>query len=67
VPTYPAAPMLTSTGIARRQRAWTRWKCTMQETGRKLPTQMADARARCFCGAEIGDRRMDRHVFAVLP
>jgi hypothetical protein len=37
----------------RRHRASIAWKYAMWERGRKLPTQTADGRARCFCGAVI--------------
>jgi hypothetical protein len=30
----------------------------MWEAGLKLPTQVADGRSRCFCGAEFGIKRM---------
>jgi hypothetical protein len=39
-------------------------KQTMWETGRKLPTQSREGRARCFCGAEIYIASMDGHVTA---
>jgi hypothetical protein len=29
----------------------------------KLPTQVADGRAVCFCGIAIGIAEMDEHVF----
>jgi hypothetical protein len=45
-------------------RAWTAWKEAMWERGCKLPTQMRDGRARCFCGAEIDIASMGRHVTA---
>jgi hypothetical protein len=48
----------------RRARAWTAWKQAMWETGRKLPTQTQEGRARCFCGAEIDITSMDGHVTA---
>jgi hypothetical protein len=48
----------------RRQRAWRRWKYTMQETGHKLPTRVPELRSRCFCGADIDLTIMDRHVIA---
>ena len=48
----------------RRARAWTAWKQTMWKTGRKLPTQTQEGRARCFCGAEIDIASMDGHVTA---
>jgi hypothetical protein len=55
-------PTLTSPTIA--ARAWTAWKQAMWERGRKLPTQIQEGRARCFCGAEIDIANMDRHVTA---
>ena len=45
----------------RRQRAW---KYEMQETAFKLPTQVAELRSQCFCGAPIDLVTMDRHVIA---
>jgi hypothetical protein len=48
----------------RRARAWTAWKQTMRETGRKLPTQSQEGRAWCFCSAEIDIASMDSHVTA---
>jgi len=46
----------------RHARAWTAWKQTMWETGRKLPTQTQEGRSRCFCGAEIDISSMQPHV-----
>jgi hypothetical protein len=40
------------------------WKYTMQETGRKMPTQVTELRSQCFCGAPIDLATMDRHVLA---
>jgi hypothetical protein len=54
----------TLTSPYRRARAWTAWKQTMWETGRKLPTQTQEGRARCFNGAEIDIASMDGHVAA---
>jgi hypothetical protein len=48
----------------RRQRAWTRWQYTMQELGRKLPTEIPEGRSRCFCGAVIDVATMGDHVYA---
>jgi hypothetical protein len=48
----------------RRHRASTAWKYAMWDAGCKLPTQTADGRARCFCGAEITIADMDEHVYA---
>jgi hypothetical protein len=47
-----------------RHRASTAWKYAMWEAGCKLPTQMADGRSRCFCGAEITIADMDEHIYA---
>jgi hypothetical protein len=35
----------------------------MSDAGLKLPTQVADGRAVCFCGAVIGIDDMNRHVY----
>jgi hypothetical protein len=48
----------------RRHRASTAWKYAMWDAGCKLPTQTADGRARCFCGAEIDITSMDPHIYA---
>jgi hypothetical protein len=37
----------------RQSRAHEAWKHAMWEAGCMLPTQTADGRSRCFCGAEI--------------
>jgi hypothetical protein len=44
------------------QRAWTAWKYAMHDAGFKLPTQSADSRSRCFCGAAIDTVGMAQHV-----
>jgi hypothetical protein len=49
----------------RRDRAFHAWKQAMWAAGLKLPTQAADGRAVCFCGAAIGLNDMDAHVYAV--
>jgi hypothetical protein len=36
----------------------------MWAVGLKLPTQVADGRAVCFCGAAIVIANMDEHVWA---
>jgi len=46
----------------RRHRALDTWKRAMWAQGLKLPTQVADGRSTCFCGAEIGIADMERHV-----
>jgi hypothetical protein len=33
-------------------------------TSLKLPTQTADGRTRCFCGAEITIADMNEHIYA---
>ena len=48
----------------RRHRASTAWKYAMWDAGCRLPTQNADGRARCFCGARIGIADMDQHIYA---
>ena len=48
----------------RRQRAWDAWKQAMWDAGLKLPTQVAEGRSTCFCGAEIGIGDVERHVLA---
>jgi hypothetical protein len=45
----------------RRDRAFHAWK---QAKGLKLPTQVADGRSTCFCGAAIGIADMDAHVYS---
>ena len=48
----------------RRNRAFHAWKEAMSEAGLKLPTQVADSRATCFCGAAIGVADFEQHVYA---
>ena len=48
----------------RRYRALEAWKRVMWETGCKLPTQVADGLSRCFCGATIEIKNVERHVYA---
>ena len=48
----------------RRDRAFHAWKQTMSTAGLQLPTQVADGRAVCFCGAAIGIDDMNAHVWA---
>jgi hypothetical protein len=47
----------------RRDRASTAWKYAMWDAGCRLPTQMADDRSRCFCGAEITIADVDEHIY----
>jgi hypothetical protein len=46
----------------RRHRASDAWKRAMWDAHLKLPTQTADGRARCFCGAQISLTDMDEHI-----
>jgi hypothetical protein len=46
----------------RRQEAWTTWKYAMHDAGLKLPTQSADSRSRCLCGATIDIPGLRSHV-----
>jgi hypothetical protein len=48
----------------RRQAAFTAWKYAMWEAGCKMPTQTADDRSRCFCGAEITTATASAHIIA---
>jgi hypothetical protein len=48
----------------RRQEAFDRWKHAMWDAGCKLPTQVAEGRSRCFCGAEISIADSTQHVYA---
>jgi hypothetical protein len=36
----------------------------MWDAGCRLPTQMADGRSRCFCGAQINLASRDQHIYA---
>jgi len=47
-----------------RNRAFQAWNEAMLEAGLKLPTQVADGRATCFCGAAIGVADFEQHVYA---
>jgi hypothetical protein len=49
----------------RRDRAFHARKQAMWAAGLRLPTQVADGRAQCFCGAAIGLNDMAAHVYAV--
>jgi hypothetical protein len=48
----------------RRQEAWTAWKYAMHDAHLGLPTQFAEGRTRCFCGATIDIPGMTSHVYA---
>ena len=39
-------------------------KQAMWDAGLKLPTQVADGRSTCFCGAAIGIADVEQHVLA---
>jgi hypothetical protein len=43
-------------------RDWTAWKCAMWDASLRLPTQMREERALCFCGAGIEIASLHRHV-----
>jgi hypothetical protein len=62
-----AAPKFTEADFTdyRRHRAFDAWKRAMWDAGSKLPTQVADRRARCFCDAKIGIADMNDHIYAV--
>jgi hypothetical protein len=47
----------------RRHRAFDQWKRAMWDAGLKLPTQVANGRSTCFCGAAIGIADMESHVY----
>jgi hypothetical protein len=48
----------------RQHRAFDAWKRAMWDQGLKLPTQVADGRARCFCGAAIAIADVEEHVYS---
>jgi len=48
----------------RRDREFHAWKQAMWAACLQLPTQVAEGRAVCFCGAAIGLNDMDAHVTA---
>jgi hypothetical protein len=50
--------------VWRKQRAWTAWKYRMHDEHLKLPTERPDLRSRCFCGEEITDAGLMRHVYS---
>jgi hypothetical protein len=59
-------PQITEADRAehRRERAHTAWKYTMWSAGCRLPTQMANGRSQCYCGAEIDNQSISRHIAA---
>lgn len=48
----------------RRERAHTEWKYKMWSAGCRMPTQMADGRSKCYCGAEIDCQSIGPHIAA---
>jgi hypothetical protein len=48
----------------RRYHAHEAWKYAMWEAGCLLPTQTADGRSLCFCGAEIEIAGLEQHISA---
>jgi hypothetical protein len=47
----------------RNQRDWTAWKYRMWDCGCRMPTQEADGRSRCFCGAAIDITGVEAHIY----
>jgi hypothetical protein len=47
-----------------RRNAHIAWKHKMWDTHCPLPTQVADGRSRCYCGAEITIANVDSHIDA---
>src|SRR5215471_15779234 len=50
--------------VYRRDRAFHAWKRAMWAKGLQLPTQVANGRNVCFCGAAIGIDDMNVHIWA---
>jgi hypothetical protein len=50
--------------VHRRDRAHTEWKYKMWSAGCRMPTQMATGRSKCYCGAEIDNASISRHIAA---
>jgi hypothetical protein len=48
--------------LCRQQRDFTAWKYRMRDASLKLPTQMTNGMARCFCGEEITNQSIDAHI-----
>jgi hypothetical protein len=59
-------PLITEADRAehRRERAHTAWKYKMWSAGCRMPTQMADGRSQCYCGAEIDGGSAGSHIAA---
>jgi hypothetical protein len=49
--------------VYRRRRASEAWKHAMWAAPALLPTQTADGRSRCFCGAEITIATTEPHIY----
>lgn len=47
------------------EQAFTAWKYAMWDAGCLMPTQKAEGRSRCFCGAEITIGNTDEHILQV--
>jgi hypothetical protein len=47
----------------RRDRAFHRWKGRMWADGKPLPTQLANGRSECFCGAPIDVETSWQHIY----
>jgi len=63
-PLKPRRKRATPFADYRRDRAFHAWKQAMWAAGLKLPTQVADGRAVCFCGAAIGIDDRNAHIWA---
>ncbi|WP_315729836.1 hypothetical protein [Bradyrhizobium sp. SZCCHNRI2010] len=46
----------------RHDRDWTAWKNRMWDASCRLPTQNTNGISRCFCGAEITNSTIGRHI-----
>jgi hypothetical protein len=46
----------------RNHRAFTAWKFRMWDTGMKMPTEIADDRSHCFCGAVLTTATTSGHI-----
>ena len=58
-------PSLTDANFEdwRRHNALGKWKYRMWDAGLKLPTQLAEGRSTCFCGAAIDLENTRQHVY----
>ncbi|MEH2517450.1 hypothetical protein V1279_003023 [Bradyrhizobium sp. AZCC 1610] len=50
--------------IWRQSRDFHAWKDRMHDEGLKLPTQIKTGRSRCFCGEEISNSSITKHIQA---